>query len=372
MRLSLYIHIPFCRYKCAYCDFVSYPLLKEDIEKQYVDRLLEEIDWWHQALPDATLYTAYIGGGTPSALPLSLLEKIVLKVRKWGGPVEFTVEANPEDISRDWLSHIISMGINRVSVGVQTLSDELLSAWNRKHTAKDSIRAIEYLASSGINFNVDMIYPTYLPYGISMSFRRDIKAIVAMKPNHMSVYMMDIHEGTLAHALIRGGKWGPVEEDILYEDMVWLYNFMGDMGYHHYEISNFALSGYESKHNIVYWYQDFYVGVGVSAWGFVNFVRYENVPTIKDYLQGSIQRKHEVVKGKDLLTEYGLMALRLIGEGISRFRWERLGGDWSTLISRAIDMECVQITDDRLFVKDSPECIMLSNSVIEEMLEPWL
>ena len=372
MRLSLYIHVPFCRYKCAYCDFVSYPLLKKDIERQYVDRLLEEIDWWHQALPDATLYTAYIGGGTPSALPLSLIDKIASKVRKWGTPAEFTIEANPEDISRDWLSHVTSMGINRVSVGVQTLSDELLSAWNRKHTAKDSLRAIGCLAESGMNFNVDMIYPTYLPYGVSVPFRKDIKTIVDMKPNHMSVYMMDIHEGTMAYSLIRGGKWEPVAEDTLYEDMVWLYAFMRDMGYHHYEISNFALPGYKSQHNIVYWHQDFYVGVGISAWGFVNFVRYENLPTINNYLVGDIRRTYEVVSRKDLLVEYGLMALRLIGEGINRFRWERLGGSWSILIGRTVDIECVSVSDDRLFIKDSPECIMLSNTIIEEILEPWL
>jgi len=244
LRLSLYIHIPFCRYKCAYCDFISYPLLEESIEERYVDRVIEEMRWWHQMYSDATIYTVYIGGGTPSALPLPLQERLFREIKHlWGEDFnEFTVEANPEDVSPVWVDLIQSYGISRVSVGVETLSPALLAAWNRHHSVDAAISAVTMLLDAGINTNVDMIYPTYLPKEVSFSFRKDMETIVGLMPHHLSVYMLDVHEGTLAHTLVENGMWQPIDDDSIIHDMAWLYEYLSSHGYIHYEISNFALT----------------------------------------------------------------------------------------------------------------------------------
>ena len=375
MIASLYIHIPFCRYKCAYCDFVSYPhaFQIDDLVEKYVDALIEELHWWQTLIPYLYIDTVYIGGGTPSALPLHLQERIYKFLSEWQREfAEFTIEANPEDVSGEWLSFLKEWGITRISVGIQTFSEELLRQWRRMHSVSDSLRALQVLSQSDFNFNVDLIYPTYMPEVSDYSFRGDINAVLKFKPHHISVYLMDIHEGTLAFKSVHSGKWKEVPEGRVVDDLSYFYEVLKEHGYIHYEISNFAQSGKESKHNIRYWLQEFYIGAGISAWGFINFVRYENLPTIQDYIRGNVRRDFYKVSGKDVLSEYGLMVLRLLTRGIERRRWEILGGSWEDLIDRAKNVECVNVYEDRILLKDSVDCILVSNSIIEEILEPWL
>ncbi len=372
MIFSIYIHIPFCKYKCYYCDFVSYPFIDHDLFDRYVKRLIEEIGWWHRLFPDATLYTAYIGGGTPSVLPLSLLEKIVDALHQWNSPMEFTIEANPDDISPEWVKNVISMGINRISVGIESLSEYMLKAWGRKHTVEDSLRSMDVLRGLSVNFNVDMIYPTYLPKGYSIEFEDELQRVLEFSPFHISIYMMDLHKGTMAETLVRKGQWLEVDDDVILNDMKAVNEILLESGFHHYEISNYAVNGYESLHNIVYWQQEFYIGVGVSAWGLISGVRYQNLPTLRYYLEGDIRRNYTRLVGKEWLVDYGLMALRLINRGIQRFRWQQLGGNWEELIDRAKEIDCVDWSSESVFLKDDVACVMVSTSIIEEMLEPWL
>ncbi len=375
MIASLYIHIPFCRYKCAYCDFVSYPhaFQIDDLVEKYVNALIEELQWWRNAFPYLHINTVYMGGGTPSALPLHLQERIYKFLSGWQkGFTEFTIEANPEDINREWLGFLKEWGITRISVGIQTFSEELLRQWRRKHSISDSLHALHVLSQSDFDFNVDIIYPTYLPEVSDYSFQRDIDTVLKCNPHHISVYLMDIHEGTLASINVQSGRWKEVPEGRVVDDLSYLYEILKEHGYIHYEISNFSLPGKESKHNIRYWLQEFYIGAGISAWGFINFVRYENLPTIQGYIRGNVGKQFYKVSGKDVLSEYGIMALRLLTRGIERRRWEILGGSWENLIDRAKNVECIDVYEDRILLKDSVDCILVSNSVIEEILEPWL
>ena len=372
MRISVYIHVPFCRYKCVYCDFISYPILDTNLYERYVQELIREIRWWRRVLPDYKLYTVYIGGGTPSVLPRKLLSLIAKEINRWGVPEEFTIEANPEDITSEWIDFILDLGITRISIGVQTFNDNLLMAWNRHHTSTETQLALEIVREKGVNFNVDLIYPIYLPESIEYNFEYDVEKAISFNPPHVSLYIMDIYPGTIADVFVKKRQWSDKMTDNLYSNMQWLYDFMGVHNYVHYEISNFALEGFESKHNMVYWRQEFYLGVGISAWGFVNFVRYRNLPTIREYISGNVVREFYRVSRNDLLSEYGIMALRLINEGINRRRWEMLGGNWEHLKRRASSIKCLFVSDRNIFLLNSPKCVLFSNTVIEELFEPWL
>jgi oxygen-independent coproporphyrinogen-3 oxidase len=258
---SLYIHIPFCRSKCVYCDFLSFANVNDEQMHTYVRLLIEEI----RLYTGERLNTLYIGGGTPSLLPPVEMEKLLKCVAEnfiTEPIVEFTVEANPETLTRTMLALWSAYGVNRVSLGVQSFDDEVLTKMGRSSRYSDIQKAIELMKTENIsNFNLDLML------GISGArvFRDDLRKATAAAATHISVYMLGVSAGTKISEMVRRGGFcelsGEVQE-LLYIDAERL---LAENGYMRYEISNFAKSGFESQHNLNYWEGGEYIGVGLGA-----------------------------------------------------------------------------------------------------------
>lgn len=287
---GLYVHIPFCRSKCAYCDFFSQP--SASAAADYVDAVLAEANLRRHEISD-TFSTLYIGGGTPSLLSYELLEKLIAGLTRTFASADFneiTIEANPEDITPASVKYYKSIGINRISVGVQSFNPILLEKIGRRHSAHESHRALEILKKAAISFNADLIYG--LPTQTSEQFADDLSEMLKYEPPHLSAYLLQYEPGT--PLFIRMHK-GLVEEtdEITANDMYQLLcNTLKKNGYLHYEISNFSKPGLEAKHNSSYWDYTPYLGLGCSAHSFDGVTRRWNPSHVKGYIQ-SIREAHE-------------------------------------------------------------------------------
>lgn len=272
----VYIHIPFCCSFCTYCDFYS-EISREGTQEEFVSALCEEIGSRTGEIAADSPDTVYIGGGTPSVLPLSLLERIcgaVSKARKdaglSGSPVEFTVEVNPEDIvlkGAGYVGGLRSLGVDRISMGVQSFDDSILKWMNRRHDADKAIEAYRILSSSGIrNISIDLIFG--LPQLDDRLWGETLDKAVALKPAHMSAYQLSVEPGSLLASMVRSGKYSEASEQQCRRQYDMLCEKLASAGYRHYEISNFALPGYEAVHNSSYWRHVPYTGFGPGAHSF--------------------------------------------------------------------------------------------------------
>lgn len=278
---KLYVHVPFCHAKCAYCDFYSTPNAKW--MEGYVDAAINE---WNsrRLLAIDGVDTVYLGGGTPSSLPLPLLSRL-LEALPSENLTEFTIEVNPEDVSDGWVSFIKSeTAIDRVSMGIQSFSDEELRAVSRRHTAANAVDAYGRLRQSGIgNISCDLIYG--LPGQTRESWRQSVENLLSLRPEHISAYMLSYEEGTRLYAKLISGKLSEADDDTAYGMYVDLCDMLRDAGYYHYEISNFALPGMEAKHNSAYWDGSRYIGIGPGAYSWDGANRSFNPSDIKAYIE---------------------------------------------------------------------------------------
>lgn len=283
---GLYIHIPFCESRCAYCGFYSTTLHSE--KQRYVDALLREIEL-RKAEFDEELHTIYIGGGTPSVLPLPLLQKLIdgvssvldtSKVKEW------TIECNPDDLVNvdftEWLGK--RSPINRVSMGAQTFNDERLSWLHRRHTSSQVSIAIANLRASGIsNISVDLMFG--FPQQTIEEWQEDINILVKLRPQHISAYSLMYEEDTPLFNMLERGEIEELDEDICREMYYLLIDKLGENGYEQYEISNFSLKGYHSLHNSSYWNDKKYIGIGAAAHSYNRSQRTWNVSDVHSYIQ---------------------------------------------------------------------------------------
>lgn len=280
---GLYIHIPYCHSKCAYCDFLSTP--RADTMLQYIEALKMELDMRASEINDA-ISTIYIGGGTPSILPLPLLQQLINHIAGYIDIAtldEFTIEANPEDISDEWCISVVNMGISRVSIGIQSFNDVELKAINRRHSAQMAVDAIEILHRSGINaISGDLIYG--LPGQSLNSWKQSLEKMLSFGLPHFSSYLLSYEPGTGLYAQLKNGKVQEASEELAQE----MYNHLIETakinGYEHYEISNFSLPGHNAIHNSNYWRDLPYLGLGVSAHSFDGCNRRFNGNNIKQYI----------------------------------------------------------------------------------------
>lgn len=279
---GLYVHIPFCTVKCAYCDFYSGPLRNFDAEA-YVEAALSELQARRGEVEvgkDGLFDTIYIGGGTPSAISPSLLRQF-LALGKPGA--EITVEANPEDVTRQWADGIVEAGANRVSMGVQSLVDSELRTVGRRHTAARAIEATATLREAGIgNISLDLIYG--LPGQTVNSWRRSLDGVIGLGVEHLSAYLLSIEPGTRLYAGREAGKFEEATEETVEQMYAMLCKSAADAGFEHYEISNFARPGMHSRHNSSYWDFTPYLGLGPGAHSFDGKLRRFNPPDLRKYL----------------------------------------------------------------------------------------
>jgi len=324
--LGIYIHFPYCIHKCFYCDFYSIEdsstidvfcnlLLKEiEMASQYFFRLPQEID------------TIYFGGGTPSLINCEYLEKIlnkILKFYKIADNVEITLEANPGTIDQKYLADYKSLGINRLSIGVQSFIDSELHFLQRIHNANESIDTFELARKIGFdNISIDLIYN--LPNQTTNNLEYNFKKAIELSPEHISAYSLIYEEGTPLQKAVRQGKIVPLDEKIEETAFMCIIDKLTNSGYEQYEVSNFAKYGKKSRHNSKYWHYEPYIGFGPSAHSFIYPIRHWNVRSINKYVellhqnQLPIQEKEEITLEKEI-EEKIMLGLRSDGIDINEF-----------------------------------------------------
>lgn len=317
--LGIYIHIPFCIKKCYYCDFVSF-MNKEDMVEKYTYALCTEILQNADILSEHKVETIYIGGGTPSYIDAKYIKQILdtlYMVIDKEYLKEVTIECNPNSITKEKIKVYKESGINRISIGLQSTHDDVLKTIGRVHNLKDFENALDIVNESEIdNISVDLIYP--LPNLNFKRFKESVDYVIGLKDKnvkHVSIYNLEVHENTKLDFLLKEGYASLVDEDEEYEMYEYLRTTLENNEYHRYEISNYALSGCESKHNTRYWQQKEYLGFGVNASSFFNSSRYKNISNIEKYIESintNVPTKTEV-EDLDLLSlmkEYIILSLR--------------------------------------------------------------
>lgn len=310
-RAGLYVHIPFCRQKCRYCDFASFAGA-ENLTEAYLSALDKEASYYAGRDFD----TLYIGGGTPSLLSAEQLERLGGLLERHFGPVpafsESTLEANPESLTPDKLHVLKEAGFNRLSLGLQSFDDATLKRIGRVHDVRTFLTAYENARKAGFdNINVDLI--AGLPGQTEQAFSSGLKRLAELAPEHVSVYGLQVEEGT---PFYREGV--RAEEDLLRNELERAHFMLEEAGFTHYEISNFARPGRESRHNVNYWLNGDYLGLGSCAASYRGGVRRSNVPGLREYLLCMEQGKSPVVfseslHGKAREGETLMLGLRLLG-----------------------------------------------------------
>lgn len=311
---SLYIHIPFCKQACRYCDF--YFTVSSQYQDQFTDALIKELEIRPPEFTGRHLSSLYFGGGTPSVLSLTNLERILKHVQKQymiNADTEMTLEANPDDLSVDRLTRLKKMGWNRISIGTQSFREEELKLMRRSHDASQARASIEAARKSGFdNISLDLIYG--IPGQTEHSWVSNLEQALGLRVDHLSAYHLSFEEGTVFDHWRKKGRIVPVED----EESVLFYGIlrdkMRDAGFEHYEISNFAMEGKRSAHNQVYWSGRPYLGFGPSAHSFDGERRSWNVASLKKYIlclsKGQLPSKFEELSIKEQYHDYLITSLR--------------------------------------------------------------
>ena len=363
-EIGVYVHIPFCKKKCDYCDFISY-CNKDNLIYDYVQAVKAEIQS-QNIKPEIT--TIYIGGGTPSYIDskyiIEILEKI--KEKNVSSNAEITIEVNPGTVTKEKLEDYIKSGINRISIGLQTTNDELLKQIGRIHNFTQFLETYKLAKKVGFkNINVDLMLG--LPNQRIKDLKESLEQIIKLKPKHISVYSLIVEDGTpIANKIEKGEMQLPDEE--LERNMYWFVkNTLELNGFIHYEISNFAKKGYESKHNLNCWNQKEYIGIGASAHSYRDITRYSNTENIEEYIEnvnnGNFNRNkiiHEVQKEDDAKKEFMLLGLRKI-KGVDINQFKNKFGDNPIYLFRN---ELKKLTDERLLIIDNNN-IRLTNKGLD-------
>lgn len=359
MVKGLYVHIPFCSYKCPYCDFVS--ITGAFHHEDYIATILKEARFYHDT--ERKIETLYFGGGTPTILDPELIAKLIDsldRILDLSGVQEITVECNPETYRREEFRRIREAGVNRLSIGVQSFLEKGLRALGRRHGIEDSIRAYSEAREAGFeNINIDLIYA--YPGQRVGDVEKELEMVERLKPEHLSAYMLTSYEGTPLGIQILSGKLElPSEEEIakIY-DRLW--RGLKALGYRRYEISNWAKEGYECRHNLIYWRMEEFLGLGVSAWGFLKEERYGNTKNLKSYMGSVMKGKSPVamkirLTEKDRFEEFLMLKLRL-KEGLPK--------DTVSLIPDHL-LKFFEEGEKGIGIKE--EYMLLANEIIAEVL----
>ena len=338
--IGLYIHIPFCLKKCAYCDFYSLCKATSEQKQAYVNELCREIDFY--ASKSLKADTVYIGGGTPTILSKEQLLKLIDSVKSafvLSFDCEFTIEMNPATVSFETLKALREAGVNRLSIGIQSLCDDELSLLGRVHSASDAIQSVRIAREAGFeNVSVDVMYG--IPNQTKASFENTLDGILAFKPEHISAYSLIFEEGTPFYA--QKDSFQLPSDDEEYELYQLLHAKLSGHGYCQYEISNYAKEDKRSRHNQKYWHLAPYIGCGASAHSFFEGIRFQNASDVSLYLKGFEKTKEteEILTKSDFAYEYAILGLRT-KEGISLSKYEKLFGEPLSARKRAfIDRLC--------------------------------
>lgn len=362
---GIYVHVPFCKQKCTYCDFASYP---KEIGKaeSYFACLLKELTSRGQELKNKTFDTVYFGGGTPSYVDARFIGAVLNQLRKNFNiteNAEITIEINPGTLTAEKLAVYDAVGINRYSLGLQSSDDQRLSSLNRIHTANDFVACAELL--KGRNFSADVMIG--LKDQTNSEIRKTVDLAVSLGAKHISVYALTPEEGTPMFSTYLNGELPSADETADMYD--YARKLLAEYGFYRYEVSNFALPGFESRHNLNYWRRGEYIGMGVAASSFIDERRFTNTESIDEYVHCLLHDKYaeiysEQIEGDERKAEFIMLALRT-SEGIRLERYNRLfGSDFTVDYKQELsdNRKFLDITDDRVKIKD--EYLYVQNTII--------
>ena len=379
----IYLHVPFCGSFCTYCDFYSEICRSRQAFNEYADAVIAEIRDRRKELEmnmsaQDAVNTLYIGGGTPSVLPLDVLSRIVGAVSQTERlslvtePVEvttptelfdeFTVEVNPEDIvekGREYVRGLLALGVNRISMGIQSFNDDILRWMNRRHDAGNAVKAFHILRESGVrNISIDLIF------GISQltdeTWKDTIEKALELSPEHISAYQLSIEEGSALAKMVADGRYVEASEEQCRRQYDILCRCLGRSGYHHYEISNFAKPGFEAVHNSAYWRRAPYIGLGPGAHSLTGNVRSWNSQELPyrspDGSSATYSRTSETLSPEDIRVERIMLSLRT-DKGLEAAELYSLAGRTvinSLLSEGALEKQggSIRIPESRLFTSD--------------------
>ena len=371
-EVSLYIHIPFCKQRCFYCDFPTFSG-KDHLREEYVDALIKEI---RDKCTKYLIKTIFIGGGTPSYLGENELEKLLKTVSELNlsKNIEYSMECNPGTVNEEKLKIMKKYGVNRISFGLQSCNDELLKNIGRIHTFKEFLENYKLARKIGFdNINIDLMYG--LPNLTIEVWKDTLEEICKLKPEHISAYSLIIEEGTVFYNLYEKDKLKlPSEDDERIMDKI-TKDILINNGYHQYEISNFSLKNRECEHNKVYWSLDEYIGVGSASSSYINGYRLTNESNIGEYIRRVKSNEDTVVdKYKNLredeIEEFIFMGLRMLS-GIDLLKFNRkFGADiysiYKNVIEKNIDDGLLIINKDRMYL--TTKGVELSNRVMSDFI----
>jgi oxygen-independent coproporphyrinogen III oxidase len=309
---SIYLHIPFCLSKCPYCDFASIPLNRNLVEK-YLSALLYDIG----SSSGFKVDTIYLGGGTPTVLKLEQLDKMMRAVREHydlTSNCEITIEANPNTLDEEKIRGLRSIGFNRISLGVQSFNDKELKNLGRIHSASQAIHSFNLLKKGGFkNIGLDLIFG--IPEQTLGSWKSSLEKAISLSPQHISTYSLIIESGTKFYQMKKEGNIKLPTDEKVRQMYLWAIDYLNSKGYKQYEISNFCLPGFESKHNLKYWNHKEYLGFGPSAHSFYKNKRWGNIRGVMEYVElmkkkGRVIQFEENLSKDQLVTEAIFLGLR--------------------------------------------------------------
>ncbi len=396
--LELYIHIPFCVKKCNYCDFISFANC-EDKHEKYVDALCKEITLSAKDYEDYNITSIYIGGGTPSILSSEQISKIVntlkknfkiknikhtykgilpTKIKKIRPKVEFSIECNPKTLTKEKLITYKKLGINRLSIGLQSTDDEDLKVLGRVHTYDDFVENYKMARQMGFdNINVDLIEA--IPGQTLSSWKKTMLLISTWLPEHISAYSLIVEENTPFYEMQQKGTLMLPSEETEREIYYYTKEYLEQCGYHRYEISNYARDGFECEHNKGYWKRVNYLGLGLNSSSMVNNTRWKNTENLDEYLDAfssdtcvleNIRKDIEKLSHKAQMEEYMFLGLRL-ADGINKEDFINTFGQdfdftYGEVVDKLLEEDYITVVDDN--VKLTDKGIDFSNKVLAEFL----
>ncbi len=367
--VGLYIHIPFCRRRCLYCDFTSFSGHRRWWQR-YLQVLLQEI----RELSPLRPCTLYVGGGTPTVWPAAYLEELIKAARAagLGEGAEATVEANPGTVGPRKLALLRQSGYNRLSLGVQSTKDENLRLLGRLHTAQQAHRALAQARAAGFaNINIDIIYG--LPGQSLAAFREDLERALEWEPEHLSAYCLSLEPGTPLAEMVRKGLLPEPDPDLAADMYCLAEELLASTGYEHYELSNWARPGFACRHNLLYWRCEPYVGLGVSAYSFIDGKRFARTADLASYVRLPVAQRiafSESIDGALAMFEAAMLGLRLV-QGLSREAFAaRFGVDPVALYAEAFSWAAGEglLEVDESRVRFTQKGRLLSNEVFARML----
>lgn len=352
---AIYLHVPFCDSICAYCDFCRI-ITNEDTKRKWMAQIIEEIKQKNIHEVD----TLYFGGGTPSSLTCDQFKKIasLFNVSK-----EFTVECNPESLDLEKIQLYKKLGVNRISLGVQTFNDRLLKVINRKHRKEDIFQVIQLLKENGINnISIDLMYA--LPEQSLKDVKKDLEIFLDLDIKHLSIYSLQIEE----NSIFGRQNLKPVDEDIEADMYELICRTMEKAGYLHYEISSFCKPGYHSKHNLAYWQDEDFIGLGCGASGKENNVRYDNTRSLKTYIESGANPYIYEETQKDKAFNAIMMALRTTF-GLDIQKWnQRYDQDFLKKYQSILDKYHDVLKLENGILYPSREAMKILNTILVDFL----